>query len=470
MCYFKPSDPSGDLVESSDDLEGMAGINSAEESDADDSDDSEDSTDDEDIEAVEIADVGEEAGKPNNQENPFFAATEEDSEVSDTDDDSDLEAEETKDDPEEEDDLIKALKAAREKKVRNSPPDIKTSELITDLSFHPEADIIALGNISGDLSIFSYNNEENKMQKKLKLSKKTLRGLEFDEAGTSLLTISKDKTFRILDTETWTVKTKYVKCHDSPLYSCASLGPHISVTGDEDGFVKMWDNRLGDTSIMTFKRFDEYVSSFLKMDENHLIAASGEGTIQSFDLRQKKPDIQSEMYDGELNCMGTVRTGTKLVVGSGTGPLYLFSKDQYGLHSDQFPGHPDGVNALIPITDNVLITGCEDGNVRAVHLYPHRFLGVVGHHEDEFPIERLDVNTSGEIVASISHDNRVKFWNVTYLEEMDYDKQKKPGILPKTTIRSKSKKLNQLRETEHQLPSSSRTNKKEFFSGFKEDE
>ena len=31
---------------------------------------------------------------------------------------------------------------------------------------------------------------------------------------------------------------------------------------------------------------------------------------------------------------------------------------------------------------------------------------MIGHHEDEFPIERLDVNTSGEIVASISHDNR----------------------------------------------------------------
>ena len=82
------------------------------------------------------------------------------------------------------------------------------------------------------------------------------------------------------------------------------------------------------------------------------------------------------------------------------------SKDQYGLHSDQFPGHPDGVNCIIPVTDNVVMTGCEDGNIRAVHLYPHRFLGVVGHHEQEFPVERLDVNTSGEIIASISHDNR----------------------------------------------------------------
>ena len=52
-------------------------------------------------------------------------------------------------------------------------------------------------------------------------------------------------------------KNKYLNCHDSALYICASLDPNISVTGDEDGFVKIWDNRLGDTSVMTFKRFDE---------------------------------------------------------------------------------------------------------------------------------------------------------------------------------------------------------------------
>ena len=31
--------------------------------------------------------------------------------------------------------------------------------------------------------------------------------------------------------------------------------------------------------------------SFLKIDEHHPIAARGEGTIQSFDLGQKKPDV-----------------------------------------------------------------------------------------------------------------------------------------------------------------------------------
>ena len=68
--------------------------------------------------------------------------------------------------------------------------------------------------------------------------------------------------------------------------------------------------------------------------------------------------------------------------------------------------HPDAVNSVLSVTDNVVMTGCEDGNVRAVHLYPHRFLGVVGHHEGELPIEKMDVSGSGEMIASISHDNR----------------------------------------------------------------
>ena len=76
--------------------------------------------------------------------------------MSDTEDDFDMEYDKkAKPEEEEEDDLIKALKVAWEKKVRNSPSDIKTSGLITDLTFLPEADIIAIGIISCELSVFN---------------------------------------------------------------------------------------------------------------------------------------------------------------------------------------------------------------------------------------------------------------------------------------------------------------------------
>ena len=53
-------------------------------------------------------------------------------------------------------------------------------------------------------------------------------------------------------------------------------------------------------------------------------------------------------------------------------------------------------------------------------MYPHRFVGTVGHHENSFPIEKMDVSSTGEILASISHDNCVKFWNISYLEVTIY--------------------------------------------------
>ena len=167
MFDFKPSsDDPGDLVESSDDL----GPNLVADEDSDESDDDGDS-DDEDV-----ADVGEEAGKAEEiEENPFFAGSDDsDSDVSDvSDDDEDDEdaAGGSKEPVDEEDELIKALKAAREKKVRNCPPDIKTQvycslgfsvsldpdpyqDNISDLSFHPEEELVALGTIGGDLSVF----------------------------------------------------------------------------------------------------------------------------------------------------------------------------------------------------------------------------------------------------------------------------------------------------------------------------
>ena len=102
------------------------------------------------------------------------------------------------------------------------------------------------------------------------------------------------------------------------------------------------------------------------MDEDlrTMVAASGEGTIQGFNLRGKKAELQSELYEGEMNCLGMVHRDSKLVCGCGDGRLYMFNWKEFGYHSADFPGHPDAINDLIAATDNVVITGCEDGTIR----------------------------------------------------------------------------------------------------------
>ena len=51
-----------------------------------------------------------------------------------------------------------------------------------------------------------------------------------------------------------------------------------------------------------------------------------------------KAALQSEVYSSELNCLSTVREGTKLVVGSGEGALYIFNEvNSKGLDMDPDP-------------------------------------------------------------------------------------------------------------------------------------
>lgn len=159
--------------------------------------------------------------------------------------------------------------------------------------------------------------------------------------------------------------------------------------------------------------------------------------------------MQSEEYEEELTCLGLFRTETKVLSGSSKGKLYLFNWNEFGLHSDAFPGHKSAINDMIPITENIVVTACEDGNLRGTHLFPHRHLGIVGQHS--FSVENVDISNNGKFIASSSHNNDIKFWNIEYFEEFE-------------RISHKHKKHNKRKELEHNLPSSKRKNVSEFFS------
>jgi WD40 repeat protein len=165
-----------------------------------------------------------------------------------------------------------------------------------------------------------------------------------------------------------------------------------------------------------------------------------------------------------MNCVGLIRQETKVIAGLGNGNMYIFDWKAFGYHSDAFGDHPSAINCMIPIMDNIVITGCDDGKIRAISLFPHRFLGVVGHHK--FPIERLDISTCGHYIASTSHDGRVRFWNISYFEDPNLK------LMESTTKKSVRNKKRSLRKEKlgFQLPSSKRRNKGDFFAGLAEPE
>lgn len=200
--------------------------------------------------------------------------------------------------------------------------------------------------------------------------------------------------------------------------------------------------------------------------KQYLVCSSGDGSLTTIDLNNRydllryvnlfsnllffrKIHMQSEEYEEELTCLGMFRSETKLVSGSSKGKLFLFNWEEFGLHSDTFVVSKNAINALVPITENIVITAGDDGNLRAMHLFPHRHLGIVGQHN--ISVEQMDICNNGKFIASSSHNNDIKFWNIKYFE--DFEK-----------IDQKHKKHNKMKEMKHNLPSSNLKNASDFFS------
>lgn len=59
-----------------------------------------------------------------------------------------------------------------------------------------------------------------------------------------------------------------------------------------------------------------------------------------------------------------------------------------------------------------------------MHLYQHRFVGVVGQHKD-FGIENMAVSGDGKFLASCAMDEVVRFWNIDYLYNTTVDNRRK---------------------------------------------
>ncbi|XP_045203971.2 LOW QUALITY PROTEIN: WD repeat-containing protein 55-like [Mercenaria mercenaria] len=302
------------------------------------------------------------------------------------------------------------------------PKDISFSDIVVDICFHPEKDVIASGTIEGDAYLHSYSTtSENSELMKLSHHKKSCRVVRFSPSGEELHTASKDKSFNSIDLNTGTVKRKVKSAHESPIYSMLVTGENFLVTGDDDGHLKLWDLRQ-QKAVMEVKESEEFISDIAVDDAKRtLLTTSGEGTLTAFNLRRKKLDTQSELFDSEFLSLAIVKRGQKVVCGCGMGELNIFTWGEWGNISDRFPGHPMSVDCMVPLTDDIVCTGSCDGMIRAVNILPNRFLGVVGEHPGDFPVENLSLSRDKHWLASCSHDQKIKFWNVDSIKDETVD-------------------------------------------------
>jgi len=301
----------------------------------------------------------------------------------------------------------------------NSPNDLLLPCQVFSLDFSPVQDCIASGLIDGQLHLYNYSSDENKLVLHMKIHKGACRAVQFTEDGQRVYTVSADQSIKEIDLNTVKISWGQGKAHNTGINTMLTYEKYI-FTGDDDGVVKVWDDR-SKKDIFTFMENEDFIGDFA-FHENRLLCPSGDGTLSIFDLRKGKLDAMSDNMDDELLSVVVVKNGSKVICGSQGGILNIFSWGFWGDISDRFPGHPDSIDSIVAINDDTICTGSSDGLIRVVNIHPNKLLGVIGEHED-YPVERLAISRDANLLASCSHDSSVKFWNISFFWEEDSEQE-----------------------------------------------
>jgi len=304
---------------------------------------------------------------------------------------------------------------------------------VAALTFHPESDRIALGTLDGDIMIYKYalegdQQEGNKELKKISGHSKTCRGLKYTPDGSHLMSISKDKSWKLFDAGTLQVVREIQKAHKSSLYSLAYIDEWLCATGDEDGEIRLWDHRTPKMEpVQTYKESEDYIADLLIETEKKkiLLSASAEGTLTALDVRRKKLLMQSEQFDQEFLSLALIK-GNRVVAGTSAGSFEIFNWNEFGyIVNAMCSKSKASIDSIACLDGTIVCYGCGDGNVRASSLFPNKPLGIIGKHCD-FPIVSVDLCKDRKYLASTSADQKVKFWNVEELVNKAEDTKKVP--------------------------------------------
>lgn len=103
------------------------------------------------------------------------------------------------------DEVIRAI-ITEIKKPRSKPPDIKTDDFVTDLCFHPDQDILAVGTTTGDVIVYKFTNDECTIMNTHEAHTKSIRDVQFSYDGDALISTARDRSIMVTDVETGKLK------------------------------------------------------------------------------------------------------------------------------------------------------------------------------------------------------------------------------------------------------------------------
>lgn len=300
-----------------------------------------------------------------------------------------------------------------------APKPIKLSVPAWDAKFHPTENLVVAGDLDGVIKAWKFD-EESKEKPELTLEEKahedTIRGLYFSPSGDKLFSIGTDKQLLISDVSTGKPVLSLQDAFENSPYCICSTNENVIATGDENGIVRLFDirkkNPIDDLLIDDGRCEDTIRDIYISNDGKYLLAASGDGTLSTYNCKRKMFLMDSESFGSDLCSVIGIRNETKALVTASDGMIQLYNWKEFGHPSDMFSGHIKGDLVACKMNEQVILTGDVKGCIRAVNILPNRILETVGTHKSGVPIERLDVFNERLALSLGTGSEEIRFWNL----------------------------------------------------------
>ena len=100
----------------------------------------------------------------------------------------------------------------------------------------------------------------------------------------------------------------------------------------------------------------------------------------------------SDTVNEDLLGLELVKNNKFVLTSSNQGTLFIFKWDYWTDCVDIIRGHKASVDSILKIDENTVLTGGEDGYLRAVSVYPNQIIQIIGKHSEDdqlFPIFKV---------------------------------------------------------------------------------
>ncbi|KAL1289736.1 hypothetical protein AAHE18_20G081100 [Arachis hypogaea] len=283
--------------------------------------------------------------------------------------------------------------------------EINLGKLAFDIDFHPSDNLVAAGLITGHLHLYRFSVDSEPLRLlEVNAHSESCRAARFINGGRAVLTGSPDCSILATDVETGATIARLDNAHEAAVNRLINLTESTVASGDDDGCIKVWDTRER-SCCNTFDVHEDYISDMtFASDAMKLLATSGDGTLSVCNLRRNKVQVQSEFSEDELLSVVIMKNGRKVVCGSQTGVLLLYSWGCIKDCSDRFVDlSPNSIDTMLKLDEDRIITGSENGIIK--------ILQPIAEHS-EYPVECLAFSHDRKFLGSIAHDQMLKLWDL----------------------------------------------------------